>query len=87
MTYKIRFVKSAEEQLLELPKSEAKKISKRIDKLSSDPFPSKCEKLAGEDSIYRVRQGDYRILYSVFEKELIILVVKIGHRREVYRRT
>lgn len=86
MKYKIQFTKHAESQLTSLPKDEIKKISKRIDKLASDPFPPKCEKLEGEEGVYRVRQGDYRILYSVFDKKLIILVLKIGHRREVYRK-
>ena len=85
MTYKIEFSRAAEDQFSKLPQKESKKIAKRIDKLASDPFPPKCEKLEGEDGIYRVRQGDYRILYSVFEKKLIVLVLKIGHRREIYR--
>jgi mRNA interferase RelE/StbE len=84
--YKIKFAKPAEDQLVSLPKSEISKISKRIDKLADNPFPPKCDKLEGSDDIYRVRQGDYRILYTVFEKNLVVLVLKIGHRREVYRK-
>ena len=87
MTLQIEFTKLAEEQLAVIPKVEMRKIAKRIEKLSLDPFPVKCEKLSGVDGdIYRVRQGDYRILYSVFEETFIVLVVKIGHRKEVYRR-
>ncbi len=85
MTYKIDFTRAAEKQLADVPRTELKKLAKRIDKLAFDPFPQGHEKLKGEDEIYRVRQGDYRILYSVFKSKLIVLVVKIGHRREVYR--
>lgn len=85
MTYKIEFAKSAEKQLTDLPKIELKKLAKKIDKLASDPLPVGHEKMKGHDNLYRIRQGDYRILYSIFEQKLIILIVKIGHRREVYR--
>lgn len=85
MIYKVEFSKSATKSLDDLPKAELKKTSKRIDMLSSNPFPPKSEKLEGEIGIYRVRQGDYRILYSVFENKLVILILKIGRRREIYR--
>lgn len=85
MIYKIEFAKAAEKQLRDIPKADVQKIAKRIEKLASEPFPHQCEKLAGEESVYRVRQGDYRILYSVFDKKLLVLIVKIGHRRDVYK--
>ena len=85
MIYKIKLSKAAGKQLADLPRADAKKIAARIDKLASDPFPPNHKKLEGEDDICRIRQGDYRILYSVFKNELLVEVVKIGHRREVYR--
>lgn len=85
MTYKIEFSRMAEKQLDSIPRSDLNKMSKKIEKLALEPFPIGCEKLKGSDDIYRIRQGDYRILYSVFEKKLIILILKIGHRREIYR--
>ncbi len=85
MTYKIEFSRVAEKQFLDLPKNDLKKISQKINKLISNPFISGYEKLRGSDNQYRVRQRDYRIIYSVLEKKLIVLVLKIGHRREVYR--
>lgn len=85
MKYKIEFSKASEKQLSDIPKGDLKKIANKIEKLSLDPFPNGSEKLKGEEGIYRIRKGDYRILYSVFEKKLIVLVVKIGHRREIYR--
>ncbi len=54
-------------------------------KLKNNPFPSGCEKLSGNDYLFRIRSGDYRILYHVENKKLLILIVKIGHRREIYR--
>jgi mRNA interferase RelE/StbE len=86
VTYKIEFTKAAKKQLTALPKADIKKIAKKIDRLAAIPFPSDCKKLEEEDDIYRVRQGDYRILYSVFEKKLIVLILKVGHRREIYRK-
>jgi mRNA interferase RelE/StbE len=85
--YKVNFSRAAEDQLEFIPKSDIKKIIKRAEKLGSDPFPVGYEPVKGAPvETYRIRQGDYRILYTVHEKKLIVLVVKIGHRREVYRR-
>lgn len=86
MKYKVEFSKPAEEQLESIPKSDVKKILKRAEKLGSDPFPPGYEHIKGSQiETYRVRQGDYRILYTVYEERLIVLVIKIGHRKEVYR--
>ncbi len=86
MKYKVDFSKTAEDQLEPIPKSDVKKIIKRAEKLGSDPFPVGYEHVKGVPiATYRVRQGDYRILYTVHEEKLIVLVIKIGHRREVYR--
>ena len=86
MKYKVDFSRAAEEQLESIPKSDVKKIIKRAEKLGYDPFPPGHEHLKGAAiATYRVRQGDYRILYTVHEEKLIVLVVKIGHRKEVYR--
>ncbi len=85
MIYEIEFTKAAEKQLADIPRTELKKLAKRIEKLAIDPFPQGHEKMKGHEELHRIRQGDYRILYTVFEKKLLILIVKIGHRREVYR--
>lgn len=86
MKYKIEFTRAAEKQIIDIPRIDLKRISNRIDKLAVDPFPSGFEKMQGHENLYRIRQGDYRILYSLFEEKLIVLIVKIGHRREVYRK-
>ncbi|MES2273609.1 MAG: type II toxin-antitoxin system RelE/ParE family toxin [Chlamydiota bacterium] len=85
MTYKIEFTKAAEKSLADIPRADLKKLAKKIDKLASNPFPEGSEKLKGCDNLFRIRQGDYRILYSVCSGKLLVLIVKIGHRREVYR--
>lgn len=85
MKYKIFFSKPAQKQLSSIPKAALKKVAQKIEKLSSNPLPPGHEKMAGMDNCYRIRQGDYRIIYTIQDKELIVLVLKIGHRREVYR--
>ena len=67
------------------PKRERQRIARRIAALAEDPRPRGCEKLAGQAMRYRVRQGRYRIVYAVDDTELLIDVVKIGHRKQVYR--
>lgn len=63
----------------------AARIAEAIDALASDPRPSGCRKLVGTDRVYRVRVGDYRVVCEVCDDRLLVLVIKLGHRREVYR--
>ena len=83
--YKIFFRRSVLKDLANIPKKELQRIIKRIEKLAHDPRPQGCEKISGQDR-FRIRQGNYRIIYSIQDDELTIWVVKIGHRREVYRK-
>lgn len=83
--YSIELNKTVLKSLEDIPKSDLKKIGKKIDGLASNPRPPKVEKLGGHENLYRVRSGDYRIVYQIFDKRLLILVINIGHRREVYR--
>ena len=82
--YDIYFKESVWKDVKRIPKTDLKNILKRIKGLSDDPRPFGCEKLTGQDR-YRLRQGKYRIVYSIQENELTIWVVKIGHRKDVYR--
>lgn len=66
-------------------RADRRRVVARIESLASDPRPRGCEKLTGKDR-YRVRQGVYRIIYSIEDTKLIVHVVKVGHRRDVYRR-
>ncbi|OQW47626.1 MAG: addiction module toxin RelE [Proteobacteria bacterium SG_bin7] len=83
-SYKIEFSSSARKELKKLPKPYIKNIVAAIDELATSPFPSGVKKLVGEE-LYRIRVGPYRILYEVEGKALLILIIKIGHRKDVYR--
>lgn len=85
MKYSVELVRAVHKVLQELPRSDTKKIAKKIQGLETNPFPRGYEKMAGKNELYRIRSGDYRILYHVYAGKLLILVVKVGHRREVYR--
>jgi len=82
--YKIFFKRSVEKDFKTIPKKDLNRILDRIEKLAEDPRPSGSEKLTGQER-YRVRQGLYRIVYSIQDNELTIWVVKVGHRKDVYR--
>jgi len=82
--YEIYFKESVEKDFRTIPKEDLKKILRRIEALSNDPRPPGHEKLTGQER-YRVRQGLYRIIYSVQDKELTIWIVRVGHRKDVYR--
>jgi mRNA interferase RelE/StbE len=82
--YRLFIKPSAAKEIEALPKKERIRVIHRIKDLSKNPRPPGCEKLSGQDK-YRVRQGQYRIVYSVSDEELVICVVKIGHRKDVYR--
>ena len=83
--YKIYFRQSVLKDLVKIPKRELQRIIKRIEKLAHDPRPQGCEKISGQER-FRIRQGNYRIIYSIQDDELTIWVVKIGHRRDIYRK-
>lgn len=83
-SYELIFRKSVAKDLRAFPKQEIKRIMQRIRSLADDPRPVGCEKLSGQER-YRVRQGVYRIIYEIEDARLIVIVVKVGHRREVYR--
>ena len=86
MAYRIEFAPKAQRDFRALDGSVRGRIARRIDSLAENPFPSVIKKLAGEDELYRLRVGDYRMLYQVQGKVLVVLIVGVGHRREVYRR-
>jgi len=82
--YKVFFKKSVEKDFKDIPKDILLKILDKIKNLQNDPRPTRSEKLTGQER-YRIRQGTYRIVYSIQDLELTVWVVKIGHRREIYR--
>jgi mRNA interferase RelE/StbE len=82
--YEILFKESVCKDLKKVPGTDLKRILSRVEKLGDDPRPMGCEKLTGEE-LYRVRQGNYRIVYSIQDNELMICIIKVGHRKDVYR--
>ena len=85
-SYRLLIKPSAAKEIEASPKKDRLRIIKRIQELASNPRPPGCEKLSGHDDKYRVRQGAYRSFYSISDIELTVCVVKVGHRREVYRK-
>lgn len=83
-SYKLFLKASAARELEALPKADRLRVVERITTLAENPRPMGCEKLSGGEK-YRMRQGVYRILYEIHDVMVTVVVVKIGHRREVYR--
>ncbi|MDP8921304.1 MAG: type II toxin-antitoxin system RelE/ParE family toxin [Chloroflexota bacterium] len=84
--YDVRFRASVRRDLRRIPDSDVRRILARIESLRDDPRPPGSSKLAAQET-YRIRQGTYRVVYTVADTELIVEVVKVGHRRDVYRDT
>ena len=82
--FELVFKQSVAKDLRSIPNKQVERILKRIEALKVEPCPSGVEKLSGQE-LFRIRQGVYRILYEIRDDELIVVVVKIGHRRDVYR--
>jgi mRNA interferase RelE/StbE len=82
--YKIVFRKSVAKDLRRIPNQDLRRILATVDLLSEEPRPSGIEKLSGQEK-YRIRQGNYRIIYEIKDDEVVVVVVKVGHRRDVYR--
>ena len=81
--YKIEIKKSAVKEIGKLPKVSIKRIVNKIQELSNDPRPNGCKKLSGDEK-YRIRIGVYRVLYSIIDEKLVVYIVKVGHRKEIY---
>lgn len=86
MAYRIELKPKAAKQLADLPQADRRRVAGRIDALADDPRPPSAKKLKGVRGLYRLRAGRYRILYQVRRKVLLVLVLRIQHRRDVYRR-
>ncbi len=82
--YRLEIKKSAIKEIERLPRKDMKAVLERIESLSDNPRPHDCKKLSAQEK-YRVRCGNYRILYSIEDDILIVFVVKVGHRKDVYR--
>lgn len=85
MAYTIEIKQNAKKELARLPSSIAEKIIEQIRLLADNPRPNGCKKLVGAEHTYRIRINDYRVVYSLFDQRLVIEVIKIGHRKNIYR--
>ncbi len=85
-SYEIKISSSAEKSLKKIPKEDLPRVIETISSLAANPFLTGSFKIKGEENTYRVRRGKYRIIYEVQGKLLLILVLKIGHRKDIYTR-
>ena len=86
MPFRVEFAAAASKALEDLPKNDHRRIVARAEALAADPHPPGSMKLQGAEDLWRVRVGVYRIVYAIDDGKLVVLVVRIGHRREVCRR-
>ncbi|MCK4850406.1 MAG: type II toxin-antitoxin system RelE/ParE family toxin [Phycisphaerae bacterium] len=84
--YRVKVSRRARDALLKLTKKLQRRLITAMQNLAHDPRPARCKKLAGQGSMYRIRLGTYRIVYQIQDDELLVLVLRIGHRSEIYRR-
>ena len=85
MKYKVELLPTAKKELASLPKEILKRVYGRLVVLSENPYPKGIKAIKGGDGIFRLRVGDYRILYKVENRRLLVLVISIGHRKDIYR--
>lgn len=84
--YRVDVARRALKSIAVLPRKDQQRVRAAIDLLAENPRPPGCVAMAGEPHVYRVRTGDYRIVYEVFDDRLLVQVVRAGHRRDVYRK-
>jgi len=85
-SYQIEWRKSTKRDLKSIPGQEVERIVSAVTALANDPRPSGCTKLSGSDCAYRIRIGDYRVIYEIFDNRLFIEIVKAAHIKDIYRK-
>lgn len=85
MSYRVEFTRTAAKQVRKLPHQVRERILTAVAELAEEPRPHGARKLVGEDTAWRIRIGNYRVIYDILDDELTVTVVRAGHRREVYR--
>jgi mRNA interferase RelE/StbE len=85
MSYRVELKLSAIKALAAIPNPHRRRIAKAIDGLARQPRPAGCTKLIGAETAYRIRVGDYRIVYQILDRVLIVFIIRIAHRKDVYR--
>ncbi len=85
-SYRIEWKRSAIKELKRLPREAVRRILQVVEPLARDPYPLGIRKLVGSEHIYRIRVGDYRVIYNVQESILVIHIIRVGHRKDIYDR-
>ena len=85
MAYTVRYTTTAASEFAKLEKADQKRIKARVDKLTENPRPDGVKKLKGREDSYRIRVGDYRVIYEIQDQELLVIVVTVAPRNEAYR--
>jgi len=85
MAYRVEVKSQAEEALAGIPNPHRRRIAKAIDGLGRQPRPAGCTKLTGAETAYRIRIGDYRVVYQILDRVLIVYIIRIAHRKDVCR--
>jgi mRNA interferase RelE/StbE len=85
LAYRIELTTQAAKQLATLERQTLKRIAARIDALAEDPRPASARKLSGKEALFRIRVGDYRVIYRIIDRTVLVTIIRIGHRRDVYR--
>jgi mRNA interferase RelE/StbE len=83
--YKVEISATADRQIRKLPRADQIRVIRVIQTLATDPRPPGCRKLSGHDDVFRVRIGRYRVLYAIEDRRLVIIVLKVGDRKDLYR--
>jgi mRNA interferase RelE/StbE len=84
-SYRVEWKRSATKELRALPQSAMMSVLRAVEALAENPFPHGSRKLIGTESTYRIREGSYRVIYTVMAKALLIEIVRVGHRKDIYR--
>jgi mRNA interferase RelE/StbE len=85
MAYTVELTARAARDLRAIPRPDQVRIARRLDGLAENPRPYGVRKLEGEEDLSRIRVGDFRVIYTVLDRRLVVLVIRVGHRRDVYR--
>ena len=85
-SFRIEFRPRALRDLKALPKAARSRIISKVSSLAANPYPPEVRKLTGEEELYRFRVGDYRVIYQVRNELLLVLVIRVGHRKDIYRK-
>ena len=85
MRYEIKIRKKAQKSLKQIPPPFRSNIIEKIRQLAENPFPNQCKKLTGREA-WRIRIGNYRVIYEIYKTELIIIILVIGHRKNIYKK-